>query len=189
MQEWVELYQRRNRGWPWPEDSWGLDSIYGVDGWCRACGIPQREQCGPLTLQRKEMGPVTGAWIPYWQYDRICLEHSLADQVANRFSVKLRDVAWHGDPPGRAMQIDITTAEEPWFDHAHLADAAAARHDVPGAACPRVRRVALDAAGVRHVTPAPGRRADRALRSSRESGVVRRRLQLLSPNSRSARAG
>jgi hypothetical protein len=42
--DFVQLDWKRNRGWPWPEDSWGLDSMYGPDGWCHACGIPLREQ-------------------------------------------------------------------------------------------------------------------------------------------------
>lgn len=32
MNEYVELYLKRNRGWPWPEDSWGLTPMFGEDG-------------------------------------------------------------------------------------------------------------------------------------------------------------
>lgn len=35
MNDYVEIVLRRNRGWPWPEDSWGLSPMYGEDGWCR----------------------------------------------------------------------------------------------------------------------------------------------------------
>lgn len=36
MTEYVELHLERNRGWPWPEDSWGLTPTFGEDGWCHA---------------------------------------------------------------------------------------------------------------------------------------------------------
>lgn len=61
--EFVEFGLTRNSGWPWPEDSWGLDPMFGEDGWCRSCGVPRRPQSGSLVLQRK--GAVAeGVWIP-----------------------------------------------------------------------------------------------------------------------------
>lgn len=44
--------------------------MYGEDGWCRACGVPQRAQCGSMVLQRKGL-TVAGAWVPNWQFDTI----------------------------------------------------------------------------------------------------------------------
>jgi hypothetical protein len=47
------LSLKRNRGWPWPENSYGLTPLFGEDGWCRSCGVPRHPQTGSLILQRK----------------------------------------------------------------------------------------------------------------------------------------
>jgi hypothetical protein len=135
MSEYVELYFKRNRGWPWPEDSWGLTPMFGEDGWCRSCGVPKHAQTGSVVLQRKGM-KVEGGWVPNWQFDAICLERSVAEEVASRFDVELLKVDWHGPPPGDAMQIVVPSIGESWFDHDELRDKAIERHGVAGATCP-----------------------------------------------------
>lgn len=131
----VQLYWKRNRGWPWPEASWGLDSMYGENGWCRSCGTPLHSQTGPMTLQRKGLAPLTGAWVPNWRFDSICLERSVAERVTDDFTVELREVAWPRAAPGEAMQIVARSVGEAWFNHAELRDRAIARHGTAGAAC------------------------------------------------------
>lgn len=135
MSDFVELYLKRNRGWPWPEDSWGLTPMFGDDGWCHACGVPQRPQCGSLVLQRKGLARVEGAWVPNWQFDALCLERSLAEAVADRFAVELLPIAWHGTPPGVAEQIVAPSVSDAWFDPGELREAAIAQHDVAGQVC------------------------------------------------------
>lgn len=134
MTEYVELYFKRNRGWPWPEDSWGLTPMFGEDGWCRACGVPNRPQTGSIVLQRKAM-KVEGAWVPNWQFDAICMEQSVAVGAASRFELNLLEVEWHGTPPGNAQQIVVPSTGDAWFDPAELHQKATEQHGVAGAAC------------------------------------------------------
>ena len=136
MMEFVQLYWKRNRGWPWPEDSWGLSSMFGDDGWCHSCGVPRRPQTGALTLQRKGLAPLKGVWMPNWQFDAICLERSVAAEIPDRFNVELREVAWHGTAPGEAMQLVAPSVGDAWFDPDELRKKATARHGTPGATCP-----------------------------------------------------
>jgi hypothetical protein len=134
--DFVELYYKRNRGWPSPEESWGLSPMFGDGGWCRSCGTPLRDQCGPLTLRRAGLSPVSGAWVPNWRFDAICLEGSLAARVAERFRVDLREVAWKGSAPGAAMQIVVPSVGKAWFDPDQLGEKAVAHHGTAGATCP-----------------------------------------------------
>jgi hypothetical protein len=135
VRDFVELALRRNRGWPWPEDSWGLTPMFGEDGWCHSCGVPRRAQSGNLVLQRKGVKTVKGAWTPNWQFDAICLERGLAERVAGGFRVELRDVDWHASPPGEAKQIVVPTVGEAWFDPGQLQDRLVAVHATAGARC------------------------------------------------------
>lgn len=135
MNDFVELRWKRNRGWPVPESSWGLTPMFGEDGWCHSCGVPRRPQTGSLVLSRKGMARVEGAWIPNWQFDVVCLERSLADEVAKIFDVELREIAWPRAAPGEAMQMVVPTVGESWFDVDELRSAAVARHGVDGARC------------------------------------------------------
>lgn len=134
--EFVQLYWKRNRGWPWPEDSWGLGSMFGDDGWCPSCGVPRRPQTGPLTLQRKGLVPLHGAWMPNWQFDVICLEGSVAAGISDRFNVDLREIAWHGASPGEALQFVAPSVGADWFDPDELRRRAIERHGTAGASCP-----------------------------------------------------
>lgn len=134
--DFVWLRLKRNRGWPWPNESWGLDPMFGDDGWCKACGIPLREQCGSLVLRRGGFAQVSGAWVPNWRFDVICVEASLAARIDERFSVPMRDVAWKGKAPGVARQIVAPTIGRIWFDADELRTRTIARHGVAGAECP-----------------------------------------------------
>jgi hypothetical protein len=139
LTDFVHLYLKRNRGWPWPEDSWGLDSMFGESGWCHSCGTPFREQSGPLTLQAGGQTPVRGAWIPNWQFNAICLEKSLADRVLAEFRVDLRPIVWRRKVIGAAMQIVTPNVGPAWFDPDELRERAVARHGRPGAECSECR--------------------------------------------------
>jgi hypothetical protein len=101
--DFVQLYWKRNRGWPWPDESWGLDPMFGEAGWCRSCGTPLRDQSGPLTLRRAGLSPV-GAWVPNWRLDTICLDEAVAGEVRERFRVELREVAWPSSQRGEAFR-------------------------------------------------------------------------------------
>ena len=135
MSDHVGLYLKRNRGWPWPDDSFGLSPMFGPDGWCLGCGMPLHEQSGSLVLRRKELAQIEGAWIPNWQFEAICLDRSLAEAVAARFDVDVRPVAWHGEPPGEAAQIVAHSVGDSWFDHDELRARTIARHGTAGATC------------------------------------------------------
>ena len=137
MRDFVELYLLRNRGWPWPEDSWGLTPMYGEDGWCRACGVPRHDQTGHLVLQTKDLKSIAGAWTPNWQFDAICLERKLAARIADRFRVELRDVHWPRRAPGDVKQIVARTVGEAWFDHGQLRERLLSVHGSAGALCPK----------------------------------------------------
>jgi hypothetical protein len=139
MRDFVELSPRRNRGWPWPEDSWGLTPMFGEDGWCRSCGVPRHGQSGNLVLQRKGLDSIDGAWMPNWQFDVLCLERGLAERIADRFRVELRDVHWRGGAPGEAKQIVALTVGEAWFDHAQLHQKLLSAHGNAGTLCPECR--------------------------------------------------
>jgi len=134
MKDFVDLYWKRNRGWPWPEDSFGLTPMFGEDGWCRSCGVPKHPQTGSIILQRKSMRP-EGAWLPYWQYDAICLGQAVAEKAAARFNLELRPVGWHASSPGEAMQIVVPTIGESWFDPGELRKRTVRQHGVAGKRC------------------------------------------------------
>lgn len=135
MTDFVDLYWKRNRGWPWPEESWGLTPMFGEDGWCRSCGVPKRSQSGSLVLQRKGL-KVEGAWVPNWCFDVICVERAVAAKVEARFGVETRPVKWPATSPGQAMQLVIPTVGDAWFDEQELREATIARHGTDGARCP-----------------------------------------------------
>jgi hypothetical protein len=139
VKDFVQLSLKRNRGWPWPEDSWGLDSMFGETGWCHSCGTPLHEQSGPLTLQTGGQSPVHGAWIPNWRFDAICLEESIADRVSAEFRLDLRPIAWRRKVIGAAIQIVTPTVGPAWFDPDQLRERAIARHGSAGAECSKCR--------------------------------------------------
>jgi hypothetical protein len=135
MTEYVELQLKRNRGWPWPEDSWGLTPMFGESGWCRSCGVPRGPQSGCIIMQRKGM-KVEGAWVPNWRFDAICLERSLADVAESLFKLNFLEVQWHGASPGEAKQILVPSTGDAWFDPDELREKTTARHGTAGATCP-----------------------------------------------------
>ncbi len=136
MTDFVELRWKRNRGWPWPESSWGLTPMFGEDGWCHSCGVPKRPQCGSLVLEPRGFTKgVEGVWVPNWQFDAICLERQIGAALVDRFDVELRDVNWHGSAPGDASQIVAPTVGSAWFDPDELRTAAIAQHGIDGARC------------------------------------------------------
>ena len=139
MNGFVELDLRRNRGWPWPEDSWGLTPMFGENGWCLSCGVPRRPQSGSIVLQRKGFSRAEGAWIPHWRFDAICLAQSLATSAAGRFTLPMRRVEWHGESPGDAMQVVVPSVGDEWFDPAELTERTLALHGASGATCPECR--------------------------------------------------
>lgn len=134
MSDFVQLYWKRNRGWPWPEDSWGLTPMFGEDGWCHSCGVPKGPQTGSLVLQGRGMR-AGGAWVPYWQFDAICLEQAVAKEAASRFRIELIEVKWHVLPPGEALQIVVPSVGDAWFDPVELRRKAIERHGTAGVTC------------------------------------------------------
>lgn len=133
----VTLYFRRNRGWPKPEDSWGLTPMYGDDGWCRGCGIPLREQTGSIVLGSKGLTGAQGAWIPYWRSNVLCMHRALGEDLAARSGLPLRPVAWPRQGTGEAVQVLIPVVGAPWFDPHELRRRTRARHGVAGVTCRR----------------------------------------------------
>lgn len=120
---------KRNRGWPWPESSWGLTPMYGESGWCHSCGIPKGPQIGSLVLQKRGPRVEGGAWIPNWRFDSVCLEGALGSNLVDKFDLELRDIEWHPKDPGRqASQLLIPMTHEKWFAEADLEKVISSRH-------------------------------------------------------------
>lgn len=134
MSGYVELRALRERGWLWPQSSFGLSSMYGPDGWCQECGVPSRSQSGPVTLQRKAIR-VEGAWTPHWHPSVLCAADALGSQLTALFGVERRSVAWHPAPAGIAAQLVVPVTDEPWFDITELEVHVRARHGLTGKEC------------------------------------------------------
>ena len=101
---------------------------------------PLREQQGSLTLQHKGMATISGASVPYWRYDVICLEQSLAVEVSARSTVELIPVEWRGFAAESAKQILIPTVGTQWFDPDELRAASIASNGSDGARYPGCNR-------------------------------------------------
>lgn len=134
MADLAQLYFKRQRGWPWPSESFGMTPMFGEDGWCRVCGVALRKQAGSMVLERRNI-TVKGGWVPYLFGDTICLESSLALAAAEKFNLDLRPIAWHGASPGDALQIVIPVVGDTWFDHGELRAKAIGKHGSAGARC------------------------------------------------------
>lgn len=76
-----------------------------------------------------------GAWVPYWQYDAVCLDDETAGKVAAQFEVKLLEVQWRGKDAGRACQIVVPSIGSNWFDVKELDVRVKSVHGQSGAAC------------------------------------------------------
>lgn len=131
----VSLSAKRNRGWPWPEDSWGLDPIYGPDGWCRSCGTPNRTQIGSLVLQRRGMKTEVPAWSPNWRFDAYCFSPGIANELAARFALEFRPIRWRSPQSHEAMQLVLPEPQISFFDQAQLTSRLEKQHGKAGAAC------------------------------------------------------
>jgi hypothetical protein len=101
--------------------------------------VPQRDPCGNLVLQRTDLARVEGAWAPNWQFDVICFERDLAERIADRFRVELRDVDWRGAAPAQAKCLVVPSVGEAWFDHELLREKLVSVHGRDGALCPACR--------------------------------------------------
>lgn len=133
MSTYVEILVRRPRGWPWPEDSLGLDSVYGESGWCHECGTPQTGQVGALRLQKRGL-TVAGGWVPNWLYDFYCVENPVVE-TGRGLGLEFRPIH---NPKGEdlgASQIIITPSTVPWFDEEELEQIIAPRHGVGSVRC------------------------------------------------------
>jgi hypothetical protein len=108
--------------------------MFGDDGWCRGCGIPFHDQTGTMVLGRSGL-KVEGAWVPNWRFDTVCVEARVAADVAKRFRVMFRPVAWRGSPPGEASQLVIPTFGSCWFSPEELERRLVDRHGSSGASC------------------------------------------------------
>lgn len=133
MNNFVELYLKRNRGWPWPEDSFGLTPMFGEDGWCHDYGVPTASQTGSIVLRRQGM-KAQGAWVPNWNFDVYCVDEALAQEIGSRFRVTMMKVEWRGTPVG-GYQIVVPTVGPAWFDQAELRKIAVRRRGTAGARC------------------------------------------------------
>jgi hypothetical protein len=132
--DFVGLRTRFTTGWPWPEDSWGLDPMFGEDGWCRCCGVPKHGQSGSLVVRgsRFPAGPV---WMPNWQFDVVCLRADVASEVRSRFRLDLLPVRKPRGEDTGVVQIVAPTTARPWYDEADLAERTRSRHGETGSRC------------------------------------------------------
>ena len=135
VHEFVRLDLTRNRGWPWPESSFGLEPMFGKHGWCRSCGTPSCEQSGSLVLQARGLGNTRGTWTPNWQFDVICVEERLAARLEADLGLPFRSVV---TPKGQALpvrQLVVEPSPYPWYHEADLHRALVAAHGSAGARC------------------------------------------------------
>lgn len=128
-EEWVALTSRFTPGWPWPEASWGLDPLYGPEGWCHACGTPRHGQTGSLVLEARKF-PTGPVWVPNWRFDCVGVSAEIAPEVARRFRVPMRDVLKPRGVATGAMQLLPALCRTPWYDEAPLTAAVHARHEL-----------------------------------------------------------
>ena len=132
--EFVGLTSRFTSGWPWPEKSWGLEPMYGRDGWCAGCGVPKHMQTGSMVLQATKF-PTSDFWMPNWQFDALCVRAAAADAVLAQFRVRTLPVRTPRSPATGVRQLLAATATGPWFDEAALAERVKARHGEAGRTC------------------------------------------------------
>jgi hypothetical protein len=137
--EWVNLSARFTSGWPWPEESWGLDPMYGASGWCRACGTPRHEQTGRLTIQGSTF-PKAQVWMPNWRFDAVCVSAAIAEQLEGKFAVQLRPVEKPRVGETGAVQLLPAPTTQAWHRDEDLTRAVLARQsrfdgDRTGARC------------------------------------------------------
>ncbi|MFZ9396221.1 MAG: hypothetical protein ACO25F_09205 [Erythrobacter sp.] len=135
MTDYVLLQLTRNRGLPWPEDSFGRTPLFGENGWCRTCGTPFAEQSGMLVLQARELGCVAGAWVPNWLFDVVCLEEGLAARLERQFGVETREILTPRGKRVPARQLVIPATPEPWYQPDALVNVLEARHGLAGERC------------------------------------------------------
>lgn len=133
--DYVALWYNKNRGWPWPGASFGLDPMYGPDGWCHTCAIPKHVQTGSLVLEKKGLTNAEGAWIPYDHDDIICADAPLAREIASTFDIELREIAWPRNSDNQAFQLQIPVGTTPWFNPSELEAATTATHGRAGSTC------------------------------------------------------
>lgn len=133
--DYVALRYKKNRGWPWPEVSLGLEPMYGPDGWCHTCAIPKHEQTGSLVLERKGLTSARGAWTPYWHDDIICVDTQLATEISSTFDIELKEIAWPRKSNTQAFQLQIPVGSTPWFKPTELEAATIAIHGETGSTC------------------------------------------------------
>ncbi len=119
MSNYVEIVLRRNRGWPWPENSYGLTPMFGEDGWCHACGVPKHSQTGSLVLQRGGL-KIEGAWVPNWQFDTYCLAPRVAKAAVDAFGLSVSEIRAPNDSDLGARQVVIESSSESWFSPGDL---------------------------------------------------------------------
>jgi hypothetical protein len=139
--DFVRLVPKRFRGYAWPQGVDGLaylETLYGVDGFCRGCGYEFGVQSGPLGLERSGL-TIKGAWIPHCNPRSVCMDERLAAEVARSFPVELREIAWPRAGGIPAFQLVVPTVGQDWFDPDHLAAGILRTHDDgdpnPGKTC------------------------------------------------------
>jgi hypothetical protein len=137
MDDFVALAPQRNRGWPWPESSWGLTPMYGEDGWCHECGIPLTEQTGSVVLERRGLTSGLGVWMPNWRFDLYCADDGVVSRArAAGFRLDSLPIQWHGASLGVAHQLTLRVSSAPWFDPDELAVPVLDLHGKLGDQCP-----------------------------------------------------
>lgn len=133
--DYVGLTSRFTSGWPWPDDSWGLDPMYGADGWCHTCGTPNREQTGRLVLKASGL-PKGPFWMPNWRFNALCVRLPEASNVIDRFALATMPVHTPRSTDTNIVQLLPANTPTPWYDPTRLTELAAARHGRPGNRCP-----------------------------------------------------
>lgn len=134
MEDFVYLVENRHRGWPWPEESWGMTPMFGESGWCRSCGVPNRPQLGGVVLSGGG-SKLKGVWVPNLRFDAFCVGGDVVEKVSSRFGLNLLPVGSPRSAPGGAMQIVVPTLGEQWYGREELEKAALRRHRTSGALC------------------------------------------------------
>ncbi|MCB2088904.1 MAG: hypothetical protein R3E18_11070 [Sphingomonadaceae bacterium] len=135
MRDFVYLDLTRNRGWPWPDENFGLTPLFGKGGWCETCGVPQVMQQGDMVMQARGLSDIRGAWMPNWLFDVFCCDEGLAEQIETRFGLASRPIVTPRGKYLKARQVLIPVSSANWYCAEQLTERLNQQHGKAGDQC------------------------------------------------------
>ncbi len=103
--------------------------------------MPNITQTGSLVLKNNGMTEPTGAWLPNWRHDSICVDPGLSEEIRSEFDLELREVEIRGQVREKlAFQIVPAISKQPWFRPEELTSVLSEAHGVAGRDCGQCQR-------------------------------------------------